>query len=115
MINIITDWPRVIKKRDTLLKKFDIDVTIKEETHYLNISIKSEEDKQGQDSELINIAIDIYNFSITEDEDLGEVLHGHLGRWFDDKYPKCPTKDSEEDFDNIFSAVWEYIEKKNLY
>lgn len=115
MIDIKKSQPRIIKIRYTCLKVFNIDVTIKNQTHNLGIVVKSEEDKQGQDTELIEIRIGTQVFvNIGEHEDVGEILNGYLGAWFDDHYPECPVEDSKEDFDNIFEAVWEYIEEKDL-
>ena len=115
MINIKKSQPRIIQIRYTCMKEFDIDVTIKNQTHNLCIVVKSEEDKQGQDTELIKIRIGTQSFdSIGEHEDVGETLNGYLGVWFDDHYPECPVEESKEDFDSIFEAVWEYIEEKDL-
>lgn len=115
MIDITTGEPRTTQIRYTILKEFDIDVTINNETHNLGIVVKSEEDKQGQDTELIEIRVENMTFEKGVGTDVGLNLTGHLGSWFDDKYPQCPVEDSKEDFDAIFEAVWEYIEEKDLW
>ncbi len=115
MIDINTNDSRITEIRYTRHKHFEFIVTIEAETHNLNISIVSEEDKQGEDTELIHIKIEDNQFSVTEDEDTGEKLNGYLGVWFDSKYPLFSTNITREDFDNIFSVVWGYLEKKDFY
>ena len=115
MIDINKSQPRITKIRYTCLKEFDIDVTINNETHNLGIVVKSEEDKQGQDTELIEIRVENMTFEVGKNEDVGEKLTGHLGRWFDEKYSEFKVEETKEDFDAIFEAVWEYIESKDLW
>ena len=93
-------------------KEFDIDVTINDETHNLSIIVKSEEDKQGQDTNLIDIRVDNKTFGICVGQDVGEKLHWHIESWFDDNYSEFKLEETEKDFDAIFEAVWEYMGKK---
>jgi hypothetical protein len=115
MISINKTQPKITKIRYTCLKEFDIDVTINNETHNLGIVVKSEEDKQGQDTDLVAIRVENKSFGVCQGQDVGEKLSGHLGSWFDEKYPQCPVEDSKEDFDAIFEAVWEYLVAKDIY
>jgi hypothetical protein len=90
-------------------------VIIGEETHNFDMTILSEEDKQGQDTELIEIRLSTQTFRVSVGQDVGAELHTAIDNWFDDKYPQCPVEDSKEDFDAIFEEVWEYIESKDLW
>ena len=48
--------------------------------------------------------------------DIGAKLHIELDDWFGRTFDeKITPEDTEEDFDSIFSAVWDYIEEKGLY
>ncbi len=114
MIDITAGEARVTQIRYTMLKEFDIDVTIGEETHNLELTIKSEEDKQGEDTELVEIRIATQTFRVSNGTgDVAEELHDALDNWFS-IFKVLAVKDTETEFDLIFAAVWEYIEKKNL-
>jgi len=115
MIDITKSQPKITKIRYTCLKEFDIDVTIGEETHNLSLTILSEEDKQGQDTELIEIRIATQTFRVSVGHDVGSELHGSLDSWFGDTFDGLSVEETKEDFDAIFSDVWGYIEEKDLY
>ena len=115
MIDISTNGTRVTKVRYTVLKEWDIEVTIEEETHTLNIKIVSEEDKQGEDTELVRMQVDDAISTVGEGEDVGEKLHNAIENWFSNNYEPYPVQYHGVESDNIFSAIWDYIEAKGLH
>lgn len=117
MIDITTSKePTVIKTRQRMHKNFDIDVTINEETHNLEIDVFHTEDVDGGDTELVGIKISGFTFTVCGPQnDVGAELHNHLDAWFGNHFTELDAEDTEEDFANIFSAIWEYIESKNLH
>ena len=119
MVDITTNEPRVTKVRYTVSEQFDIEVTINKEINDLSIIILSEEDKRGQDTELIYVSVDENIFIVDREEDIGEKLHSHLEKWFVEKYGDILREEIKDvvkkDFDDIFNEVWKYIEEKDLY
>ena len=115
MIDITIGEPKITEIRYTCLREFDIDVTIMERTHNLSIVVKSEEDKQGQDTDLVEIRVENMTFDAGVGVDVGLNLQGHLESWFDDNFGEFPIETTQKDFDAIFGAVWEYIEAKDLW
>jgi len=116
MIDITTGEPQVIESRQRMHKNFNIDVTIENETHNLDIDIYHTEDVDGSDTILDKITMSDFTFTVsTGTRDTGEEIHEHLENWFDNNFGHLEEKETEEEFDNIYSAVWEYIEEKDLY
>lgn len=114
MIEVLTNDARVTQIRYTMLKEFDIDVTVDEETHNLNIKIVSEEDKQGEDTNLLRLHVDNSMFTVEKGEDIGEKLHNAIQEWFTSNYDPYPVKDYDEEFNSTFDTVWGYFKNKGL-
>jgi hypothetical protein len=116
MIDITAGDPIVSNTRNRMRKQFDIDVTIKEQSHNLDIKIFYEEDLDGDSPELDRIEIENNRifFGENDTEDVGSRLHEALAEWFDTRYEEFSGGETEEEFDAIFSAVWEYLEEKGL-
>lgn len=115
MIDITTGKPQCTKTRTTMHKNFDIDVTIDSVTHNLEIDVFHTEDVDEGNPEFGWIKVGNNTFEGGEHCDVGEKLTGHLESWFDDNFGVFSIGKTKEDFEAIFSAVWEYIEEKVLY
>lgn len=115
MIDMTTSEPQVIKTRTTMHKNFDIDVTNSNGTENLEIDIIHVEDVDGGNTELESIKVGKSRFEAGVGTDVGLNLHECLDSWFSHAFYELTEEDTKEDFDNIFSAVWEYIEEKDLY
>ncbi len=113
MIDITQSDPRVTKQRHSMLKEMSIDVTIGEETHTLEVKIRHEEDLQGEDKELVNIQLENTTIEVGSGEDAGEKIHSHLDDWFA-VFDGLGVEDTITEFDNIFTAIWEYLEEQYL-
>jgi hypothetical protein len=114
MIEVTTNEPMVIEVRHIMHKHFEIEVKIDNQPHDLSISIISEEDEEGEDTELVRIRVDDRTFTVGEKEDVAEKLNGHLGVWFDSKYPLYQVEKTKETLDDVFDTIWEYLEEKDL-
>jgi hypothetical protein len=114
MNDITTGGTQVIETRQKMHKNFDIDVTVCEQTHNFEIDVFHTEDVDGGDAELESIKVGKHSFDIEVGTDAGLSLSGHLGTWFDENYAEFMVEETQKDFDEIFAAVWEYIELKNL-
>lgn len=115
MIDITTSEPIVIGTRQTMHKNFDIDVTTGHGTDNLEIDIVHIEDNDGGNTELAHIKVGKSRFEAGVGLDVGLNLHECLGSWFSHAFYELTEEDTKEDFENIFSAVWEYIEEKDLW
>jgi len=117
MIDITAGEPQAISTRQKMHKNFDVDVTIKEETHNLEIDVFHTEDIDGGNAELDSIQMSGYTFSIAGPKtmDISEEIHNHLDSWFGDNFEELTVEETKEDFDEIFAQIWDYIEEKDLY
>ena len=116
MIDVTTGEPQVIETRHKMHKNFDIDVTIGSETHNLEVDVWHYEDTDGYDAEISHIKFSGFNYNVCGPEsDVGEELHNNLDAWFGNNFDELTEEDTKEDFDEIFSTLWEYIEEKGLY
>ncbi len=119
MIDITDGEASVVQTRQRIHKHYDIDVTIGTETQNLEITIYHEEDLDGSRPQLklVNIGgmIGGMQFDTIEDgTDVGNDISVYLEDWFDKSFP-AQQEETQKDFDDIFEAVWEYIESRNLY
>lgn len=115
MIDITTGEPQVAQTRQRMHKHFDIDVTVGKETHNLDINIYHNEDLDGSGPELDFIKIDTGQFdSVDEGTDMSNDISVYLEDWFNKVFPGL-TEETQTDFDEIFTAVWDYIESRDLY
>ena len=115
MNDITTGEPQVIKTRTTMHKNFDIDVTICEQTHNVEIDVFHTEDVDGGNTELQSIKVGKHSFENGVGTDIGLNLTGHLETWFDENYAEFMVEETQTDFDEIFGTVWAYIESKDLW
>ena len=116
MIDITTGDPEIIDTKNRMRKHFDIDVTVKEQSHNLDIKIFYEEDLDGDNPELDRIEIENNRmfFGENDTEDVGSLWNEALADWFDTKFASFGLEDSQKEFDEVFSTVWEYLEEKGL-
>ena len=115
MIDITDGEAVVVQTRQRIHKHYDIDVTIGIETQNLEIDIYHNEDLDGKNAEIDFIKVDTGQFdSVDEGTDMSNDLGVFLEDWLDKVFPGL-TEETQEDFDAIFAAVWDYIEAKGLH
>jgi hypothetical protein len=115
MIDITWKAAKVVETRQRIHKHFSIDVTVNKETHNLEIDIWFEEDLDGSRPQLKLVKVGEMQFDTIEDgTDVANDLGVFIEDWFDKNFPGL-TEETQEDFEGIFSAVWDYIESRKLY
>jgi len=115
MIDITAGEPQVVESRQKMHKNFDIDVTIGNETHNLEVDIFHTEDTDGGDTLMSHVKFSGFNYNICGMMgNFGVEIYNNLDAWFGNNFGDLDVEDTKEDFDNIFSAIWEYIESKDL-
>ena len=114
MIDTTSGDATVMETRQLMNKTFDIDITINGETHNLEINVVHNELLDGSNTEFEYLTVGIYTIEKTDNLDLGEELHDNLDGWFGDNFTELTVKETEAEFDEIYSLVWEYIELKDL-
>lgn len=115
MIDVTSGESQVLETRQLMVKKFDIDVTINNETHNLEINVANNELLDGSDTNFEYLTVGIYTIRPKNNLDLGEELHNNLDDWFGDNFEELTVVDTKEEFDEIFSQIWDYIEEKDLF
>ena len=95
-------------------KHFPFSVTLEEETHDMEIIIFFEESLTSGEKNLDKIKIENNELFRGECTDLGEQIQTCLESWFNDVFPEITYEETEGDYDNMFSIVWEYLEENDL-
>ena len=114
MIDITQGEPRLTKQRHSMIKEMSIDITIGTETHTLEVYIRHKEDLQGEDKELVNVQIADTTIEFKNGEDVGAKINNELDDWFGTAFHELGAEDTEDEFADIFSAIWEYLEQQYL-
>jgi len=114
MIDITWKAAEVVETRQRVHKHFSINVTINKETHNLEIDIWFKEDLDGSNPKLDSIKVGNSTFEQGVGLDVGLNLNECLDHWLNENYDLTEAETRTE-FDEIFSAVWDYIESRNLY